>query len=292
MDYTKDEIQDLLSNDFNIHSFCEKWKRGYTEIILKRENLINRMSHRIKNNFWLSAEDVEKVQYSGDRINKIIKNIFKNKNKNIKKKYTDVPNKNYVQSELFQHLKNINCSILTLLGPTPHRYLDILKKYNIVGDNEIYSYEYTPEVYNLYPKDIVEDENINLNHGNIQKAKPQKFIDLDLTGRWDTQINLIKNLFYKQESKIEGSKYFMLTLSLFGKESSEPKTAELIKYIKNILEELLSTKIDINTEIIKNEPNVTNVTKLNIKSEDPKYSILSYKYKDTSVMISTLIMYS
>jgi hypothetical protein len=292
-DYTEEEMEELVTYAFNLNSFCEKWRRGNTEIQLKLNNLMKKISSKNKNNWFPDIEEIDKRDYFGGRVNKIIKNIVKN-TKVIKKQYDEVPKKHFVQSELLNNLKGINCSVLTLLGPTPNRYLNLLNKLGIIGNNDIFSYEIEPDAFKLISKDIVDNENIHLMHGNIIKAKAQKFIDLDLTGRWDTQGDIVKSLFNKQKLNIDGNKYFMFTLSLFGKNSSELKTSELINYIRSILEELLSEKIILKPEIISFTTNESTlkVIKCNTESVNSNFKIIVYKYTDTSPMMSVLITYS
>lgn len=272
-DWTEEEINELVSDNFNRKDFSKKWKRGEQESYTKRMIVLANLKEN---------PNYSKKTYSSMNICRVIKGALKN----IKKEYDSVPRKHFVQSELYKSLQNIESPILTLLGPTPERFINMLKEYNIIGDNYIYSYETDIHAFKQ-ASELKDADKISLTYGDIGSASPQKLIDLDLTGRWDTQDVLIKKLFYKQKS-ISGEKYFMFTISVRGEENLDIPT-----YIQIILEELLHINLNIDTEIIKFEANekTMSVDKYNILTES-NYKILAYRYMDTSPMLSILIAYS
>ena len=264
-DWLQEEINELKKDKINIPNFCLRWKRGNQEVQAKR--------HHIKRD----GLEIFKTTITASRSCRILRTIVNTKTP---KEYDNVPNKNYVQEALYGSLRNINSPILTLLGNTPERFINMLNKYNILGDNFIYSNEHEPDtavkVYELVKKMGI---NINISLGDILGANPQRLIDLDLMGRWDTESNLVKTSFNKQKLSISGDKYFMFTLSVFMK-----RNETMSHYIKSILEELLN----INVEAIMVSD--MNVDKFNVYA--PHYDIQAYRYCDTSPMISILIQYS
>ena len=271
-DWSQEEIDELIADNFNRNEFAKKWKRGEQETYTKRMVVLANLKINPHYN---------KKTYGPMSICRVIKGALRN----IKKEYDSVPKKHFVQSELYKSLSNIESPILTLLGPTPERFIDMLKEYNIIGDNHIYSYETDIHAFKQ-ASELKDADKISLTYGNISAAAPQKLIDLDLTGRWDTQDSLIKKLFDKQKS-ISGKKYFMFSLSIRGEENLDIPT-----YLEIILEELLHLKIKVKGESVNFEANekTMSVDKYAIIT-DSKYSIMAYRYVDTSPMISILIKY-
>jgi len=272
--WTDAEIKELESDKFVGAEFAKKWQRSMSQVNNKRDRVITNMRE---------GKGVKPISRELSRVEKIINSLKITPNSKI---YDNVPKKHFVQEALYKSLTGINSSILTLLGPTPERFINMLSKYKIVGDNFIYSNEIDLDAFIKVAKNIekLNIENINLTLGTISAAQPQRLIDLDLTGRWDTQNKLVKTLFNKQKSFISGDKYFMFTLSVRGEENLDIST-----YIQIILEELLNIKPSIDTEIITLD-NSVKVDKYNITSSS-NYDIQAYRYADTSPMISILIKY-
>jgi DNA-binding CsgD family transcriptional regulator len=260
-----EEEDNLLKNGVDLDEFCKKFKRGRKESAARRYALKTYTSNRNYHKRTRQTKSLNRQLY--DMINVKIK------------EYDDVPKKHYVQNTLYKSLSNINCSLLTLLGPTPERFIDMLNKYNIVGDNFIYSHEIDLDIFVKVAKKLI-NKNINLTYGDIFAAYPQRLIDLDLMGLWSTQSSLIKTLFNKQ-SLLEGEKYLMFTLSVRGIENLNINT-----HIAEILKELLDINVSINRELVYLEKQLT-VDKFHI-SNSP-YIIEAYRYADTSPMISILI---
>ena len=270
--WTDEEIKELESDKFVGVEFAKKWQRSMSQVNKKRDRVISYMR---------DGKGVKPVLRELSRVEKIINSLKITPESKI---YDDVPKKHFVQEALYKSLTGINSPMLTLLGPTPERFINLLSKYKIIGNNFIYSNEIDLDAFIRKAKNIkkLNIENIILTLGTISSAQPQHLIDLDLMGRWDTQGKLVKTLFDKQKS-ISGNKYFMFTLSVRGEENLDIST-----YIQIILEELLNINPSIDTETITFNDSLK-VDKYNITNS--KYDIQAYRYADTSPMISILIKY-
>jgi hypothetical protein len=258
--WTDEEINYLSNRENKIYYLPEQWQRSRAEIILKRDQIM-------------------RSKITGCKIGKApitIVKIIKNAIHKARKTYSLVPRKDYVQQTLYKSLSNLNSPLLTLLGPTPERFLNMLNEYNIVGDNFIYSHEIDLDVFVKVAKTLT-NKNINITFGDIIAATPQKLIDLDLMGRWETQNTLIKNLFNKQKC-LNGDKYFMFTLSVRGIEN-----IDICSHIQTILYELLNINYTITCEKIYFDE------KLYVDKYSINNNIQAFRYADTSPMISILI---
>jgi hypothetical protein len=260
-EWTEEEMEELKSKDFNGAKFAKKWKRNYLQVADRR----NRVKESLRTGGFVSREL--------SRVEKIICSLKLESNSKV---YDTVPKKNYVQQTLYKSLFGINSPLLTLLGPTPERFLNMLTEYNIIGNNFIYSHEIDLDVFVKVAKTLT-NRNINFTYGDIIAAHPQKLIDLDLMGRWETENELIKTMFNKQLS-LSGDKYFMFTLSVRGVEN-----INICEHIKTILYELLNIKYNITTE------KTFIYDKLFVDKFNISENIQAYRYADTSPMISILI---
>ena len=275
--WTEEEIKELESDKFVGIEFAKKWQRSMSQVNNKRERVV--VSIRDADRLGKVKNVIREIS----RVEKIINSLKITPNSKI---YDSVPKKNFVQRELYKSLTGINSSMLTLLGPTPERFLNLLSEYKIVGNGFIYSNEIDLETFIKTAKSIkkLNIENVQLTLGSVLAAYPQRLIDLDLTARWDTQNKLVKTLFNKQKKLINGDKYFMFTLSVRGEENLDIPT-----YIQIIIEELLNINPSINQEMITIN-NSLKVDKYNITSNS-NYDIQVYRYADTSPMVSFLIKY-
>jgi DNA-binding CsgD family transcriptional regulator len=267
-----DEEDNILKSGVDLDEFCKKFKRGRKESADRRYMLTTytTIKRESKRNYHKRTRHIKSL-------NRQLYDII-----NVKiKEYDDVPKKHYVQNTLYKSLSNINCSLLTLLGPTPERFIDMLNKYNIVGDNFIYSHEIDLDIFIKVVKKLI-NKNINLTYGDISAAYPQRLIDLDLMGQWSTQSSLIRTLFNKQSS-LDGEKYLMFTLSARGIENLNIAT-----HIAQILKELLDIDVSIDTELVQIE-NIKQLTVDKFHISNSPYIIEAYRYADTSPMISILI---
>jgi hypothetical protein len=263
-EWSNEEWMLIKSDNFNKDEFYKTYKRSSYE--LSKYSGINRQ-----------------IPKTHELIKKIVDPL------RIKKTYSDVPKKNFVQQQLYRQLMDKELPLLTLLGPTPERYINMLIGYNILGDNFLYSNEIDIEAFNKVIKNIskIKFNKLNLSFGNILSSSAQPIIDLDLMGRWDTQNTLIKTLFNKQKV-LNGEKHFMFTLSIRGINNTK-----LPEYLSNMLSELFNSDIK-----------VTNKRTINFKKNgiihyvdkffapNKNYKINIWRYVDTSPMISILISYN
>ena len=277
-DWREEELIEIVHDDYDTAFFASKWKRSIPQVKNKREIMLGIIKHRR----LCSRPNIL------SRRDQIIKSLIETE-PIADKIYDTVPKKHYVQNELYKLLSNVNCPILTLLGPTPERYINTLQQYNIIGKNFIYSNETDLDVFISVAKrfGVEKIENLVLTYGDVASASPQRLIDLDLMGRWSTQGSLIKRLFEKQRL-MNGKKYFMFNISVMGEENLNIPT-----YIEIILEELLGVKSDVvarRISFVADDTSTLEVDKYEI-STAPDYNVSAYRYADTSPMLNLLIQY-
>jgi len=259
--WSKEEYLDILVKDFNNNEFCKKWHRSIQQVTEKRKRLLLNYDANIRK-FDISKLDKQILS---------IKNDVK-----LKKEYSNTPRKHYVQTDLYTKLANVNKPILTLLGPTPERYIEMLHKLNIIGDNFIYSHEIDIDVLCNTAKKLI-DEKINITFGDIIAAQPKPIMDIDLMCRWNSEKERITTLFNKQKTLLS-DKYFLFTISVMGVEN-----LSICSHVKNILYELLNIDYSVDMERITFENEF--VDKFIINSSN----IFAYRYTDSSPMLNILI---
>jgi DNA-binding CsgD family transcriptional regulator len=260
LEWSKEEIAELSCDKLNIQEFCNTYGRSVMEVTQYFNN--------------------QKVLKPA----KCLRNIIDP----VKKVYDIVPCKHFVQDELYNYLNNANLSLLTLLGPTPERYIKMLLNKNILGDNFLYSNEINIAAFNKVANalDKIKFDKINLTWGDISAAYPQNIIDLDLMGKWDTQAELVKKMFNKQKL-LNGKKHFMFNLSARGIANSN-----IPSYISKILNELTDINISVTSQrnvFFKHNKKKLYVVKYFAPNSNFKIHI--YRYFDTSPMINILLSY-
>lgn len=203
--------------------------------------------------------------------------------------------KKYIQNRIIEQNSNMQCDLLTLLGPTPKSYLLPFFEYDVVSkDSLIFSYENNINNYLLQLSDIETmsyRRNIIPNFSSIENASNiTRYIDLDfcnsLEGRDFANAKLINNLFNKQKNTfVNTTKVFNFTLSMFyldkGKDYKD-------NYISNDICKFLSKLLKCEVKV-KGSQKLKEGIQYYIYVSNMQYEIQIYYYFDSFPMLNIYI---
>lgn len=201
------------------------------------------------------------------------------------KTYHESPSKRYIQNLIYSNIKNIRSSMLTLLGPTPGGFLQILNKYPILSrrKDRLISYECDPTNYAKQKAFILHDKYYRsksiLVYGDLLSAANLPLVvDLDLMRSIKKEALLIKTLFNRQiYYNNDKLKVFNFTVASRGSG---------IKLLLDFLKELLQLE---DLEVI-DKTCIQYGTEYKLVHTG-KYYIKLYGYRDSATMFSVSIQY-
>lgn len=293
----EEEVCDVNFSD--IKSFCEKHKINTKVVVDKRYSWKKKTGielPRLKKNTTITE------QFKVDLKAPSNKPSLKAKGK--QSSYEDGHCKRYIQ-ELFASLHaGIACNVIGLFGREGLGQYNILRKYNILGVNNLFrSYENSEREWNLQTQFLFNNrKNINnvvLQPGDIFSCPPERYMDFDICDKFTNAIKeQLKAKFLEQKNTFVERKAFQLTTSIRGvtKDYDKIDKAGYIKHIEDELGNILGVGVKV-IEIIpqsfdKNgksyKINEYVIKTLNNKSH---IEIKAYSYSDSTPMMTFSIRY-